>query len=785
MPRGRTGVTGSVPAEVTALVGRKAETADVKQLLSKARVVTLTGPGGVGKTRLALRVAHAVRSAFADGIWMIPLAELEQADLLAATVLARLQADGPTGTRVEDLAGAIGDRQLLLVLDNCEHLTDAVASLVTHLLASCSELRVLTTSREALRVAGETSYVVPPLALPGPGALLPGEAQRFDSVALFVERARAIDPHFELGPDGERVAADLCQRLDGLPLAIELAASSTRWLSLDSLVERARDPLAAPPAGLRSAPDRHQSLRASLGYSHELCSPAARTLWARFSVFRGGADLEAVESVCLTAGPDGVADAIRPDPLRGAIPAALFELVDKSVVTREGDQYRMLETIRQFGAEHLAGDPADHIAVSLAHLRFFAVRAERLSQGWFGPDQQALLTQSHADHANFRAALELALDEPRWASLGLRVARELWSFWIGTGSPAEGRHWLGRLLALDGLAAEERARALCVSGFLAAVDGDVAAARTHLEECLAVAAEVGDHATTAHAISTLGVAALFDGHVEEAVDKLTRGTLLEREIGENAPYLVDSLINLGLALSVAGRLPEAQEVLEEARGLCEASREQLLLSWSLIFLGLTRLLEGRVSDAVSLARDGLALKRSIGNDQGVTWAVEILASAAVRAGDGPRAATLLGACDARATDFGPRFHGFPGMVEWHDEAVAQARQAIGAPAYAAAAKRGAELSLDELISLALDEAPATSSTADGVPTQLPLTAREHEIATLVARGDTNREIAAQLVISPRTVDTHVQNVLTKLGFASRSQIAALFAADRAGLARST
>ncbi|GAA4743404.1 LuxR family transcriptional regulator [Nocardioides endophyticus] len=777
-------MTGSVPAEVTALIGRKAEAADVKQMLARARVVTLTGPGGVGKTRLALRLAHSVRSAFADGIWMVPVAELEQADLLAATVLARLELDGLTGTRVEDLAGAIGDQQLLLVLDNCEHLTDAVAALVTHLLASCPELRVLTTSREALRVAGEALYVVPPLALPGPGALKPGEAQRFDSVALFVERARAIDPHFELGPDGERMVADLCQRLDGLPLAIELAASSTRWLSLDSLVERAGDPLDGPPSGLRSAPDRHQSLRASLGYSYDLCSPAARTLWARFSVFRGGADLEAVEAVCLTAGPDGVSDAIRPDPLRGSVPSALFELVDKSVVTREGDHYRMLETIRQFGAAHLAGDPADQAAVNLAHLRFFALRAERLSEGWFGPDQQALLTQSHADHANFRAALELSLEAPRWAALGVRVARELWAFWIGTGSPAEGRHWLGRLLALDGLAADERARALCVSGFLAAVDGDVAAARAHLDECLVVAAQVGDHATTAHAISTLGVAALFDGQLEDAVEKLTRGTLLERQIGENAPYLVDSLINLGLALSAADRLPEARLVLEEARTLCEASREQLLLSWTLIFLGLTHLREGRLPEAVSLARDGLSLKRSVGNNQGVTWAVEILASAAVRAGDGTRAATLLGYCDARATDFGPPFHGFPGMVTWHDEAVARAREAIGATAFAEAARRGAKFSLDELISLALDEAPAVSGTADGAPKQLPLTAREHEISTLVARGDTNREIAAQLVISPRTVDTHVQNVLTKLGFTSRSQIAALFASDRKGLARS-
>ncbi len=763
--------TDALPAEVTSLVGRTVERAEVKRLLGRSRLVTLTGPGGVGKTRLARHVARSVRSAFPDGVFVVPLAELSQPDLIAPSVLFQLGAVRTSGADVTSLVDLVGDRRLLLVLDNCEHLVDSTAQLVTALLRGCPQLIVLATSRAGLRVEGEVLYSVPPLALPLPGAVLDsGAAVAYDGIALFMERASMVSHDFSAGRVDERAVVELCQRLDGLPLAIELAAAGTRALSVETLLEHAANPLSAPPASARTVPDRHLSVRASLAYSQELCSPAARSLWSSLSVFRGGTALASIQDVC-------AAD----DLPRESVATALVELVDKSVVEFSGSSYRMLEAVRQFGAEQLTASGEER-RIRDRHLTHFVGLAEEVSRDWFGPTQSALLTQLMENQPNVRAALEWSLEHAEGVTAGLRMATALYPLWIGAGLPGEGRHWLGRLLTKTDRTTPGRASALWVHGFLTAVNGDIPTARELLQEAQQAADGVDD-AAAAHAASALGLAELFDGQTNEAIARVEAAVEAERQLQGNNGFLAEALINLGLCYIFAGDHARAVDVLEEARAMCRAHGEELLHSWALVVLGLVRLLEGQVPDAVVVLTDGLERKRDINNGQGITWAVELLAWAALETGDAAKAAVLLGACEARAADFGTLLHGSAGMVEMHEDYVRRVREVLGQDEFERAAERGGLLTMDALVALALGEGVDSATTGHDSPlTALPLTRREREIAELVADGKTNREIAEQLVIAPRTVDTHVQNILTKLDFSSRSQVVALVAKSRASLA---
>ena len=755
--------SGAFPAEVTGLVGRRSETADIKRLLERSRLVTLIGPGGVGQTRLALHVGRVLAGAFPDGTWLVPLAELSEPDLVVSVVLARLEL---TGTDLDELIERIGSQRMLLVLDNCEHLVGAISPVVRELLARCPELYVLATSRSALRVEGEALYQVPPLAVPEPGVDPASSPISWDAVALFLERASLQNPDFAGARVDQLAVAELCRRLDGLPLAIELAASSTRWLPLTALLERSADPLDSVTEGSQLAPDRHRSLRASLDYSRDLCSPEARRLWARMSVFRGGATLEAIESIC---GASNLSTGVGP---------VLAELVDKSIVRLTGSRYRMLETIRQYGAELLRAD-GESDAIADAHLAYYAALADDLTWDWFGPKQAELSRRLAEDQGNVRAAFSAALDDPSRQRTGLRMGSSLWAFWIGSGSPAEGRHWLSRLLTGTDEATPERATALWVHGFLAIVDGDIPEGRASLDRCLAMARGVDD-AAVAHAVNALGMADLFEGRIDEAVERLTEGVNLESRVDASSGHMADALSNLGLALCYAGDLDKATDILTEGRTLCEARGEELLLSWTLAFLALTHLLSGRAADALDLVRESLIIKRRLDNHQGMAWSGEIAAWILLELGDAQRSAALLGACESRSAEFGPLFHGFSGMQTWHAEYAGRARRALGAATFDREFKHGQALTLDDLVATALGEGAAAVVEGAAVPTWgANLTAREREIAEMVATGKTNREIAAKLVIAPRTVDTHVQHILTKLDFTSRSQVAALLAASTA------
>jgi non-specific serine/threonine protein kinase len=752
----------NLPADVSRLVGRRAESAAVKQVLSQARLVTLTGTGGVGKTRLAVHVARQVRHAFPDGVCLVMLAELATAELLPTTVMSALSRSGSASADIPELCDFIADRELLLVLDNCEHLTDACAQLVTVLLRECPRLRVLATSRERLRVGGEMMYVVPPLRLPEPGqAVAADEIQQYDAAALFLERATALHPDLVPSSGDLETILTLCHRLDGLPLAIELMAGRTGSLPIKVLAERHEDHFRILKAGSRSSPPRQQTLQATVDYSFELCSDAARLLWARLSVFAGGASLDGVHGVC--------ADELLPAT---AVEDALAELVDKSIVTFDGARYHMLETLRAYGRDRLR-DAGSEGAVRAAHLRYVAAISGGLGRD-AAPDRSHLaLVRLKEEHPNVRAALEFCLAEEDSACEGLRLAGSLWHFWTGCGLAREGRHWLGELLEACDSASSDRVTGLWVDGFLAAIDGAPATGREKANACAALASALGDAAGVAHASYVHALASLLERSTDEEMSELEAVVRLERDLDEPNPVLCAALMALGIAYCLALRLERAETVLTEARNLGESQNEHLYYSWSRMFLGLVAVLNGR-PDAAPLLKAVLRENRAIGDALGMSTATEFLAWGAMDSSNDLRAARLLGFSQGLAEPAVAHLAGWRVLQSWHDARVADLRTRLGDRVLDAELTHGRAMPFDDGIAYALEE---RSAPPPPVPEQgrLPLTRREHEVALLVAEGLSNRDIASQLVISQRTAEAHVEHILTKLGFNSRTQVVAMFA----------
>jgi predicted ATPase/DNA-binding NarL/FixJ family response regulator len=758
----------NLPADLSRLVGRRAETAAVKRLLGESRLVTLTGVGGVGKTRLAIHVARQVRSALPDGVFLVTLADLATPELLPTTVMSALSVAGSASAGVDQVADQLADRELLLVLDNCEHLAAACAHLVTILLRRCPRLRVLATSRERLRVDGEVVYVVPPLGLPEEGTRLqPGDMTRYDALALFADRACAL--HAERVPDMDdaEAVATLCRRLDGLPLAIELMAGRTATLPVKALADHADQLPVLSMTGSRSAPTRHQTLRAAVGYSYAQCSESERLLWSRLSVFAGGTSLESVLDVC--------ADDALLSP--AAVEAALAELVEKSIVMFDGARYRMLAAIREFGQE-LLRELGEETAVRAAHRDHFAAMAADPAGAAWPPATWRRLRRLLADHANLRAALEFCLSDRSEVAAGLRMASVLWTFWTGCGLAREGRHWLGELLATSQEPSTERMTGLWVDGCLAAVDGDHSHAVARAEECATLALRLGDRSGVAHATFVRGMARLFDDQTDQAVSDLQTAVRLEREIPMPNPLLTTSLLTLGTAGCLALRLDLARGALTEARRLAHASGEELLGSWTRLFLGLLAVAEARQDEAVETLRSVLVDHRSVDDVGGMSIAVEFLAWAAMDTGDDLRAAELLGVSQGLTVAVA-QLAGSHGLQRWHDAKVAELVRRLGPRVFEKAVQRGRGRPLGDALSFALEEQPAPPQSTVDDDDAVRLTRREREIALLVSQGKSNKEIASHLVISLRTAETHVQHILTKCGFSSRTQIATTFAQQAA------
>jgi predicted ATPase/DNA-binding CsgD family transcriptional regulator len=753
----------ALPAELTSFVGRRQQLAEIRRLLSSSRLLTLTGVGGAGKTRLALRTAREMQRAFPDGAWFIELAALGDPQLLPHTIATALDLHHVSGNPLADLTDHLQEKQLLVVLDNCEHLTDACAVVVSKLLAEAPGLRVLATSRHVLDVEGEQALAVPPLSTPEDAAVPAGEASHYESVTLLVERARAVDPQFQITDENRGAVIELCRRLDGLPLALELAAVWLRALSPAQILDRLEDRFQLLTTGRRTGPARHQALDAAIAWSFDLCSPEEQLLWTRLSIFSGGFDLEAAEEVC--AG-DGIG---REDVLE-----LLAGLVGKSIVVRQHDMehgaswYRMLETIREYGARRLSSAQAE--AIRLRHRGHYRSLANRFAAEYFTSHQAEWYLRLRREHGNIRAAIEFCLGHPGEADAALDIAAPLWPWWHA-GHLREGLQYLVRALDLAPGPTRSRGYGLFAASNLAIHLSEFDRALALLAESGELAERFGDELLAARVKQCQGHALLHSGHPAEAVPLLEAARDDARRLGQPRDEWRDVNL-LCLAMMFLGD-PRAEDLGRQAVELAEEHGAEASKGWALWDLGLAQWRTGRHQDAARSLRDGIGLFLPMRNLDGVSVCVQGLSWCAASSSPDEHAAHLLGAAEAVWRAIGGNVSQAV-YREFDRRAEERLRSAIGDHRFEAAFAQGAAYPLDQAVAVALgrDSARSSATPATKVHPTIPggLTRREWEIAQLLAEGLSNKQIAARVVISHRTAETHVENILTKLGFTSRTQV---------------
>jgi predicted ATPase len=608
---------GNLPAETTAFVGRSAELAEARRLLGTARLVTVVGPGGVGKSRLGLRAAALAAPELNDGAWVVECSPVSDPALLGHAVTEALRlTDSTPRPPLDVLVEHLRQRDLLLVLDGFEHLVDAAAALVDRLLAAVPGLRILATGRQPLGVAGEHLLQVPPLPTDNPGA---------QAVQLFVQRAAAVLPGFRLTPGNAESVTALCRRLDGIPLALELAAGRLRVLSVDQIADRLDDRFRLLTGGSRTSLPRHQTMRTAIGWSHELCSPSERLLWARVSVFAGGFDLEAAEYVC---GGDGL--------LADDVLDVLSELVTKSIVLRDEDsdqgvRYRLLDTLRDYGARWLR-ETSDEHRLRRRHRDWYLGLATWGEIEWFSARQAQTSDRTHRAHANLRTALDYCLTEPGEEQLALFLAGTLWYFWVGCGHLSEGRHWLERALALSREPTEARAKALWVTGYMATLQGDLARARPALEECRRQALETGDDRALAYAVHRQGCAALIGDDLPRAAELFEEALWHYEKLGELNSNVVMAMFELGLAMIFQGDTEAGAVWMSKVRDVCEEFGEQWAYAYGLFAVAYSDWISGDLRAARARAQECVRLSHGFRDLVGVVLGIEVLALLATEPG---------------------------------------------------------------------------------------------------------------------------------------------------------
>jgi predicted ATPase/DNA-binding CsgD family transcriptional regulator len=730
------------------LLGRRQELAELRRTLGSARLVTLTGQGGIGKTSLARAAAADHERARREDTWAVDLADLVDAELLGQSVAGAFGVQlsyGAEGAR--DLAGAVADRAGLLVLDGCEAMHDAAVELVAALLTTAPRLRVLATSQRQLGVTGEVVVPVGPLAA--------DEAQ-----ALFAARAAAALPSFRLTEDNAAAIAEICDALDGVPLAVELAAARILVLTPQGILDRLGDRQRLLTKGAPDAPARHRSLRASLEASNELCTSDERLLWARLSVFTGGFPLDAAEVVCAGNGIDAT-DVL--DLVDG--------LLEKSVLTREDDgasyvRFRMLESLREYAAEQLT--PEQQETGRDRHLAWCADLVLAATNASFGPEQPSWYRTLRREHGNLREALRHALGEPRQAARALEMVTALEPYWAVTGQLSEARHWLTRASAVAEADAGTRARALATAAWTATLHGDPASGHSMLEQAEALlAADTSDGAVRAHVLVARGIETVWRGTPEEALASLEEAVVAARAAGDLA-LESSALLVLGLCRGFTGDLDGAGTTLQACLDLTAPAGEVHIRSYALAALGMLALLCGDPSVAADLGRQALVMKTDLGDRASTAFVLEVLAWVAAAERRHERASTLLGAADALWGHLGLDPDSVPYLSESRRRSEERAGIGRGSAAFRTAFQHGATLSEEQVLALALEQGPVDEAPEE----EVPLTRREVEVARLVGGGLSNREIAEQLKISQRTVESHVENILRKLGFGSRTQVVA-------------
>lgn len=750
-------VANNLPIQLTSFVGRERELSEARRLLlGSARLLTLVGPGGSGKTRLAIQVATEAAEEFSDGVYFVSLGAIGDPGLVASAIAESLGLQAASDRPLmERLVGRLRDREILVVLDNFEHLLDA-ASMVAELLKAADPARVMVTSRSPLHVSGEQQFRVPPLAVPDPSVGVTAAAVgSCESVQLFVERASAARPGFALRDTNARFLAEVACRLDGLPLAIELAAARVTVLPPETMLDRPERSLDMLVGGARDLPYRQRTLRATIAWSYELLSDDAQRLLAICSVFRGGADLEMIESFSEHTAPVGL-----------PVVDVLQELTDQSLIHRVDGwhvpRFSMLETIREFAAERLAEMP-DAARIRECHAALFLTLAEDANRLITGPEEKQWLQRLDVEHNNIRAAI----DWYRQASppAALRLGAAMAGFWSRRGHFSEGRRRLRSLLDLVPDETLTRVRALNGAAWLACDQGDHPQAAQLVAESVALSRKLNDLEGEGAALVCSARIKVGSFRATEAGADVDQAVMLLRAAND-LPGIALAMMFSGLAAQFTDRFDAAAEHYEQGVALCREHGFHWLFGRLSQLLGITRLDLGNLDEARRALEEGF---RSV-LDVGDRWVVPIglagFAGLAHQTGRPRSALRLAGAAVAysQANEFSIPTPFEAKLEGW----IAPARKDLGAKAKAIYVQ-GKDMGLEVAAAVALSNDPDEAWRAGPGPT---LTPREVEVAGLVARGLTNRDVAAQLYISVRTVDAHVEHIFTKLGFRSRSQLVA-------------
>jgi predicted ATPase/DNA-binding CsgD family transcriptional regulator len=768
----------NLPFQLTSLVGREREINEVKGLLAGNRLLTLTGPGGCGKTRLALAVASELAEGFEEGAWLVELAPLADPELVPQAVASILDVrEVPGRPLVETLSDYLGSKKMLLILDNCEHLVEACAELAAELLRACPDLRVLATSREALGIGGEVSWPVPPLSLPDPRRLpTVGSLPGYEAARLFIERASAVTPNFSLTGRNATAVARVCWRLDGIPLAIELAAARVKVLSVEQIAGRLEGSFGLLSGGSRTAMPQHRTLRATMDWSHELLSEEERVLFRRLSVFAGGFSLKAAEVVC-----DGT------EIEREGVLDLLAHLIDKSLVSVVGQQggetrYRLLETVRQYGREKLRGS-GEEDRIRRLHVQHYLALAEHAEPQLKGARQATWFERLDIEHGNLRAALTWSLDpkDPNpqdRANLGLRLAAALALFWNIHGL-SEGSQWLETALEKSSTESIVRAKALNGVGWLMLYRGEHERAVARLEEALILSKKLGDKSSVAVSLAHLGRTVVHQGDAGRIqalrleAEEMRQGSLDPRATAELLFFL--------------GAVARHEKDYERSVGLCEESLELFReledtrgISRCINGLGTVALEYGDQERAAALLEEALWLLWGLKEKTGISFSLLGLAGVASSWGEPTRAARLWAAAEVLREDIGLALGHYERSRYGYEGRLAAARSQLEETAWEAAWAEGRAMSLEQAVEYALEPSPTTQQEEPAAPpTTYParLSAREVEVLRLVAEGLTNAQVAEKLFISPRTVNAHLNSIYGKLGFNSRVE-ATRFAVDQ-------
>lgn len=767
--------SGNLPTELSSFVGRRLEVVEGRQLLTRSRLVTLTGPGGVGKTRLALQIAETVSRAFNGGVWLVELASVSDPANVAEAIAGSLRVPEQSARAPEDaLAAFLSSRELLLLVDNCEHVLETCSGLLEDLLRAAPRLHVLATSREILSVPGELVYAVMPLGLPPDGADTLASAADSPALTLLLDRARAADQRFELDKHNLADLVQICRRLDGLPLALELAAAQLRSFSPRDLTKRLDSRFALLNTG---GAGRRRSLRHTVEWSFELCTKPERRLWSRLSVFTADFELDAIEAVC---GEDAIEEE--------DIPTVVFGLVDKSILlvqTLGGRRcFRMLESLRAYGLELLRDQhgiggevPLSEEELRSRHLAYYAQLGATFERGWFGPEQPMWVARMNAELPNIRAALQFSLDHPEHLRTGQLLAADLCHFWL-SGTQREGAAWLARLLDADPHPSRERVHALAAMSWVSSVLG---LAEQSAGAAMAALDLVHEHAPewTSRVYQHSGMVRAQQGD-SSALPLLEQAlALARREAGDDSGEAAYAWFCVAFFRMLAGDGEGAGRAFTESFTICRRTGERWWLGWTLLAEGFFSWMASDPTTIEAAVTDALVNLREIPDVRGCVTALNHLALAGAH-GDDKLATYLFGVCDEFWRDAGGSLLDMDPWATALSAARRRCQDALGEEEYDREYRRGREGTVDDALAVVLGKRPQTSAPQrlDG-EAYAQLTPREADVVQLLTEGLSNREIAERLVLSVRTVETHVQNIFNKTGFTSRAQVAAWQTSRRA------